>query len=104
MAVEHPSIRGAMLAVVLSKEKARKYIAERPAEKGQVEVACVNSPRSTTLSGDRAAILKIQNKLEANQVFVRKLAVSTAYHSRHMSMVGDEYRQALQDLQPSECS
>lgn len=102
MAVNHPSIRGAMLAVGLSEEEARRYIAEVPAEKGQVEVACVNSPRSTTLSGDRAAILKIQSKLEANQVFVRRLAVSTAYHSRHMRMVGDEYRQALQNLQPSE--
>lgn len=51
----------------------------------QVRVACVNSPSSTTLSGDTVALKAVKGRLEENNIFVRFLHTGgKAYHS-HMS-------------------
>ena len=64
-------------------------------DKGRVTVACINSPASTTLSGDEPAIDYIQDMLIAGGVFARKLKVETAYHSHHMQKVAASYLQSL---------
>ncbi|KAL8792787.1 MAG: hypothetical protein Q9195_004600 [Heterodermia aff. obscurata] len=87
---------GAMLAVGLSEEEVRPLIVELT--QGRVSVACVNSPSSTTVSGDKPAILELLVVLQGKGVFVRQLAVEIAYHSHHMAFVAEEYRTALQDL------
>lgn len=71
------SRRGAMAAVGLSHEAAALVVT------GDVTVACINSPRSVTISGDVQAV---ENTLEAIEtqdptIFRRKLKVNTAYHS-----------------------
>jgi acyl transferase domain-containing protein len=71
-------------------------------EKGRVTVACVNSPASTTLSGDEPAIDYIQDMLITGGVFARKLKVETAYHSHHMEKVAASYFQSLGELTSSE--
>ena len=91
-------LRGAMLAVGLSEQDVQTYIARISETSGKIVVACVNSPRSVTVSGDRAAVIRLQTVLEARQIFVRRLAVSVAYHSHHMEMVGPKYLAALSDL------
>ena len=96
--LEKGKLRGAMIAAGLSEAEANAFISQIPEGKGQAVVACVNSPRSVTISGDRAAILSLQSTLEARQVFVRKLAVSTAYHSHHMGIIADSYLTALRHL------
>lgn len=96
--LEKGKVRGAMLAAGLSEADANEFISRIPEGRGKAVVACVNSPRSVTISGDRAAILSLQSTLEARQVFVRKLAVSTAYHSHHMGIVAESYLTALQHL------
>ena len=73
--------RGLMLAVGLSEQDAQPFIAKIADESGKVVVACVNSPRSVTVSGDRIAVIRLQTILEARQIFVRRLPVSIAYHS-----------------------
>lgn len=45
-----PHVRGAMMAVGLSEEGAKPYLAQVAPE--AVVVACVNAPSSVTLSGD----------------------------------------------------
>ena len=42
--------------------------------------------------------MSLQSTLEARQIFARKLAVSTAYHSHHMSILAERYLTALQHL------
>ena len=91
---------GAMLAVGLSVEEARPLILNLT--QGRVNVACVNSPSSITISGDKPAIMEMLVVLQAKGVFVRQLAVEIAYHSYHMTFVAEEYRAALQGLPVAE--
>ena len=84
---------GAMLAVGLSKETAESII--KNLIQGSVKVACVNSPSSVTVSGDRAAIVELLILLQYRGVSVRELAVDVAYHSHHMEDIADEYLASL---------
>lgn len=95
-------VKGSMIAVGLSREKANKYI-ERLAT-GKVVVACINSPASVTVSGDLSAIEEIQKLLDADGVFARRLKVNTAYHSHHMLLAMDGYLEELKDMQTKQMS
>lgn len=90
--------QGGMLAAGLSETDAQKYLSKYSEE--TVNVACINSPTSVTLSGDAAAIDEIASKLEEDGVFNRRLAVPVAYHSSHMAAIGEFYLAALEKLQP----
>lgn len=94
-----------MLAVGLSADEATKYIQQAGCQE-QVIIACHNSPKSVTLSGDRTAIDQIHVSLEKNKTFVRKLKTSgRAYHSFHMEEVAPSYKEYLQSSEhpPAEC-
>ncbi|PVH89083.1 putative polyketide synthase [Cadophora sp. DSE1049] len=93
------SIKGAMLAVGMSKEDAKPLISGLTL--GRAAVACVNSPSSVTVSGDADAIEELKTLLEEKNVFARKLAVDVAYHSHHMERVATEYLALLADLETS---
>ncbi|KAH8198331.1 hypothetical protein TruAng_007486 [Truncatella angustata] len=90
---------GAMLSVGLDEQDAMKYLEGLSA--GEAVVACVNSPRSVTISGDDAAIQEVENRITAadDGTFHRKLLVDTAYHSHHMRAVADDYRARLGTLE-----
>ena len=89
--------KGAMLAVALGEDEASKYIAQL--QSGVVTVACVNSPASTTISGDEAAIDELKTILDGQAVFARKLKVDIAYHSHHVKKVAAQYRSSLKGLE-----
>ncbi|PNP38755.1 hypothetical protein TGAMA5MH_09320 [Trichoderma gamsii] len=80
---------GAMAAVGLGPEAAQKYIDRVTA--GKVVIACINSPESTTLSGDVEGVDEVMQFLQADDVFARKLRVLTAYHSHHMQLIAKDY-------------
>ena len=84
---------GAMLAVGLSEETVKTSI--KKLTQGSVKVACINSPSSVTVSGDRAAIVELLILLQYQGVSVRELAVEVAYHSHHMEDIADEYLASL---------
>ncbi|EFQ30570.1 beta-ketoacyl synthase domain-containing protein [Colletotrichum graminicola] len=84
---------GAMMAVGLGEEDVKKYIEQ--ARTGLVCVACVNSPVSTTISGDESAIDELKQILDEESIFNRKLKVDTAYHSHHMKKVAAEYLESI---------
>lgn len=85
-----------MLAVGLSADEASKYIQQAGCQE-QVIVACHNSPKSVTLSGDRTAIDQMHVALEKNKIFVRRLKTNgRAYHSFHMDDVAATYEEYLQ--------
>ena len=89
--------KGAMLAVALGEDEASKYIAQL--QSGIVSVACVNSPASTTISGDEAAIDELKQVLDDQAVFAKKLKVDIAYHSHHVQKVSAQYRSSLKGLE-----
>ncbi|KAK4032634.1 polyketide synthase dehydratase-domain-containing protein, partial [Parachaetomium inaequale] len=89
---------GSMLAVGMSEADAANEMEAMGEASGRIVVACVNSPRSVTLSGDRPAISQMQTVLTGKNVFARKLQVDTAYHSHHMLALSEEYRLRLSAL------
>ncbi|QPG96188.1 t1pks [Epichloe festucae Fl1] len=97
-----PKLKGAMMAVGMSLSDMTSYL-----ESGSLsaEVACVNSPRSVTVSGRVESIVAIAEDLASRKIFHRILNVQTAYHSSHMRLVAHDYRDSLatietQDLLP----
>lgn len=91
--------KGAMLAVGLSEADTLDEVKALGDQLGKVTVACVNSPRSTTVSGDMAVLTELQATLTARGVFARKLLVDTAYHSHHMLAIADDYKKHLGSLE-----
>ncbi|KAH8738439.1 hypothetical protein BGZ61DRAFT_409366 [Ilyonectria robusta] len=86
---------GSMAAVGLGAGPVSEYVSRVTA--GKVLVACINSPSSVTLSGDVEGIDEVLKFLQADDIFARKLRVSTAYHSHHMQLIAEEYLNSLAD-------
>jgi acyl transferase domain-containing protein len=81
-------VDGAMLAVGTSAQEARKLL---QGSKGYAVIAAVNSPNSVTISGDVDTIQHIHQQAEQQGLFVRRLKVAVAYHSRHMERAAASY-------------
>ncbi|THC92577.1 hypothetical protein EYZ11_007940 [Aspergillus tanneri] len=81
-----------MLAVGVGPDVIEKYI--EPSE-GRVQIACYNSPTSLTMSGTVAALEKLSLRLKKDDHFARMLLVDLAYHSDHMSEIGEVYEKLL---------
>ncbi|RAL13936.1 polyketide synthase [Aspergillus homomorphus CBS 101889] len=92
-AVDAVRTPGAMAAVGLGAEEAKPFIREG------VVVACENSPRSVTLSGDKEILEDIICELEVEEIFCRRLAVNVAYHSHHMKAIGETFEQMLPNME-----
>ena len=87
---------GAMMAAGLGKTDADTEI-EDLGLNGIIKVACVNSPESVTISGDETGIDTMLAELNKRGVFARKLNTNgRAYHSHHMTSVGQEYQDLLE--------
>jgi phthiocerol/phenolphthiocerol synthesis type-I polyketide synthase C len=89
--------RGAMAVVGLSvaqAQAANKDYADR------LSVAVSNSPTSTVLSGDPAALEAVIATLQAQDIFCRRVKVDVAAHSPHMDALREELVTALRDVQP----
>lgn len=70
--------RGRMAAVGMGRDEVTPYLAEG------VVLACENSPRSVTLSGDEGKLATIIEEINSKrpEVSTRHLKVEMAYHSR----------------------
>ncbi|KAL4798426.1 hypothetical protein BDV19DRAFT_386313 [Aspergillus venezuelensis] len=84
---------GGMCAVGLGREEAQKYIDQ--VTEGELTIACVNSPVSVTVSGDRTGLDQLEGLLATDNVFARRLKVNAAYHSHHMLPIAEPYGEAL---------
>lgn len=93
---------GAMMATGLSEADATAAIS-RAGLNDRIRVACVNSPESTTVSGDASAIDTLLAILqEKGGVFARKLKTGgQAYHSHHMLAIGAEYESLMDEVLPA---
>ncbi len=89
--------QGAMAVVELSLEQAEQAIADYA---DRLSVAVSNSPRSTVLSGEPAALEAVLNRLEQRDIFCRRVKVDVASHSPQMDVLRDELLSILSDIQP----
>ncbi|KAI1174099.1 putative polyketide synthase [Nemania sp. FL0916] len=99
MRTKAPTLRGSMMAVGLSHTETAVWFSK--VTDGLLVVACINSPASTTVAGDEAAVDQLLGFLKAGGIFSRKLMVDTAYHSPHMALVAEEYRRLTTEIKPT---
>jgi acyl transferase domain-containing protein len=98
--------RGAMMAVGLSEEAAQPYIedilGDCPRRDATLVVACINSPRNITISGDEDLVHGLRVTLEQDAVFARVLKVPVAYHSQHMLCMAQSYQELIGEIEPGD--
>ncbi|KAK5631716.1 hypothetical protein RRF57_007430 [Xylaria bambusicola] len=81
-----------MLAVGLGRSEIQPYLKSLP----NLSIACDNSPKSTTISGNVHDLAMLQGIVESNGNFARILQVDLAYHSKYMGSIATIYRVLLE--------
>ncbi|KAJ5916406.1 Acyl transferase/acyl hydrolase/lysophospholipase [Penicillium tannophilum] len=86
---------GAMAAIGMRSEDVQEYLQPGVG----VVIACENSPRSVTISGDSEAVQMVVTRIkEAHpDILARLLKVDKAYHSHHMKDIGNEYYSLIEN-------
>ncbi|CAG8960790.1 hypothetical protein HYFRA_00002327, partial [Hymenoscyphus fraxineus] len=97
---DHGKAKMAMMSVGLSEAEAKEFLKESGICGDDVTIACHNSNKNVTLSGNAQAIDALDARFQKTEIFARKLKVDIAYHSKYMNAVATEYEQFLTDLQP----
>lgn len=95
-----PPFTGGMIAVGLEEEPLL-YLLKKVHERfpcGTLSIACYNSPRNHTVSGDIAMVDALKEVLDEQGIFTRKLRVEHAAHSAHMEYFSVEYDELLGEL------
>lgn len=89
---------GSMAAIGMGAKDVDRYL--QPG----VIVACENSPRSVTISGDTEAVEATVAKIKENHpdMLARLLRVDKAYHSHHMAEIGPHYHALIQNISTKE--
>jgi acyl transferase domain-containing protein/aryl carrier-like protein len=90
--------QGEMAVVELTLAEAEAALAGYEA---RLSVAVSNSPRSTVLSGDPAALAAVLAALEARGVFCRRVKVDVASHSPQVDVLREELLAALAGIRPA---
>ena len=90
-----------MISVGLSEAEVQPYVDQLVNESSNdgISIACINSHKNVTLSGDANQINAIELKLKSEGIFVRKLVVDVAYHSPHMQAIARDYGLSVQNLE-----
>jgi acyl transferase domain-containing protein len=85
--------KGAMAAVRSTKSDVVALLSQL--QTGKAHIACHNSPRSFTVSGDEFTIYELIDLCASKGIWARRLLVDVAYHSPKMQAVAEEYQVAL---------
>ncbi|PHH79873.1 hypothetical protein CDD82_2127 [Ophiocordyceps australis] len=95
-----------MMAVGLSKERIAPYLERLEEANGavHVEIGCINSPSSVTLTGTSSQLTQLEEWMRQHRVYTRRLRVSMAYHSRFMGVMADGYADLMGHLDKSRVS
>jgi myxalamid-type polyketide synthase MxaE and MxaD len=88
---------GGMAAVELPLEQARGELADYA---DRLSVAVSNSPTSTVIAGQPAALEELLEKLERRGVSCRRVKSDVAGHSLHMEPLRTRLLQSLEDVRP----
>jgi len=94
-------VKGAMMAVGMPKADVRPIIERVHREFGYdgLTIACINSPKNVTISGDENCINALKMVLDEHKIFARKLTISVPYHSPYMQSVAKEYGDSIEGLE-----
>ncbi|PYI10693.1 ketoacyl-synt-domain-containing protein [Aspergillus sclerotiicarbonarius CBS 121057] len=96
-AVTRHASAGGMAAVGLKSNVALDWISKLGLA-ATVQVACINSPSSVTISGDREGVETIVAAVQTEGTFARILKTDgKAYHSHQMASVGKLYQKLLDE-------
>lgn len=93
--------RGAMAVVELSTKETEALLVGL---QDRLSIAVSNSPTSTVISGDSAAVEQVLQALEERGVFCRPVRVDVASHSPQMDPLQPELLVALRDLHPTKAA
>ncbi|RDL41700.1 Thiolase-like protein [Venustampulla echinocandica] len=101
---QNSSSKGRMMSVGLSEVEIQPYLDDIKIESNHygLTVSCVNSPSNVTISGDEIYIDILQERLQREKIFARKLLVNVAYHSAQMKEVADKYQTSLGRIEPGD--
>ncbi|KAJ2974958.1 hypothetical protein NQ176_g5785 [Zarea fungicola] len=92
---------GSMLAVGLSLRGAEEAIARHKLQ-GSVEVAALNGPKLSTISGNTTDLETLADRLNELGIFARSVNVEVPYHSRFMDPLKAELVQSLSAFRGSQ--
>ena len=93
-------LNGSMMALGVDEAEARTLVKQSQGE-GCAIIACVNSPKSVTISGDETRLVQLKSLADAKGIFNRFLRTGVAYHSPHMQFVANDYRDNLGTISPN---
>ncbi len=83
---------GAMLAVPLPEEEARRLLGDR------LSIAALNGPCVSVLAGPEDAIAEVEHCLAERSTPARRLPTTHAFHSRMMEPLRDAFEQMVRDV------
>jgi phthiocerol/phenolphthiocerol synthesis type-I polyketide synthase E len=86
------TVPGAMLSVPFGNTEATSFTSDA------ISLAAVNGPSQCVFSGSKAAIDSLHQRLEADGIHCRRLAVSRAFHSPLMDPILDRFRECLETV------
>ncbi|MDC0746351.1 type I polyketide synthase [Polyangium mundeleinium] len=91
---------GAMVTVHASEEEVRALLAARreAGDGAGAEIAAINGPTSTVVSGDAAAVGEVAARFEAQGRKTARLRVSHAFHSHHMDGMLEAFGRVAEGL------
>jgi acyl transferase domain-containing protein len=84
------AVRGAMRAVAADAERVRGAL---EGWEGEVAIAAINGPESVVISGAMEGVRAVAQRLEAEGVRTRELAVSHGFHSPLLDPILDEFEE-----------
>ncbi|KAJ5595529.1 uncharacterized protein N7459_001737 [Penicillium hispanicum] len=88
-----------MLSAALAPEKADEYIARvNSSGPGRIVIACFNSPKNVTISGNAQKLEALQSLLNEESIFHRRLKVENAYHSSYMEVIARVYEALIGNI------
>ena len=99
---DFPAAKGAMLAIGGPQADIDAFLNTHSTQ--DTVKACMNSPASVTISGDESEIDTLDKAAKVKSLFSRKLQTDVAYHSHHMLLVADHYRDCVGEIAPRDLS
>ena len=90
---------GQMASVEASEAETRSALAElSEVLRGSVEIACVNTPKQTVVSGDGVGVEAVVRHFDGQGRKSSRLSVSHAFHSAHMDGMLEAFRTVAERL------
>jgi acyl transferase domain-containing protein len=91
---------GSMLACKADRPTIETLVLQTPEQRQKIQLAGINSPSQTILSGESEALLNAQKTLKEAKIRCIPLTVSHAFHSQLMAPMLPAFRKICANIQP----